>query len=331
MGVTRWAHAALAVILLAGPAHAQVPDAPVEAADQAAVEQAVVEQAAVERARELFVAGSAAMDQGRFELAIEHLETSLATAARPATAFNLAIALRGAGHPTQAVATLERLLAGAYGPLRDAQRTGAERLRSEAAADVARVRIRLAPVEEVELRIDGLRVEGAAPGAWIEQGLDPGRHAITATAPARVPAERVVVLERGGRAELELDLAPELRPGTLAVIGTEADLQVEIVGIARGRGQVAAEIPPGEYVVRTTGGGGAHDTRIEVPSGRTVRLRVSGRGGSVVDEPWFWIAVAGGALALGGAAVGIAFAADPLLTEPVTDPVFGVTVALTTP
>lgn len=321
------AHAALATLLIvAARAHAQAPDMPIDVVPEEAPEAGVLE-----RARELFVAGSAAMDQGRFELAIERFEASLATAARPATAYNLAIALRGAGHPTRATEILRGLLAGDYGALRDVQRAEAETLRSAAAADVARVRIRLAAVDEVELRIDGLRIEDAVPGAWIERPLDPGRHAITATAPARVPAERVVVLERGGRAELELDLAPELRPGTLAVVGSEPELQVEIVGIARGRGQVAAEIPPGEYVVRATGGGGASETRIEVPSGRTVRLQVSGRDGSITDEPWLWIALAGGVLALGGAAVGIGLAVDPLLTDPVADPVFGVTVALSGP
>ncbi|AKF03759.1 tetratricopeptide repeat protein [Sandaracinus amylolyticus] len=289
------------------------------------------DDATIARARELFELGHGAMDQGRFELAIEHLSASLAIAARPATAFDLAIALRGAGHPTHAVEILDGLLAGSYGALRSAQRDEVVRLRAATAADVAHVRIRVAPQGEIELRIDGLRVDDIAPGAWIERALDPGRHAITASAPARVPAERVVVLERGGHAEIELELAPELRPGTLAVEGTAPELQVEIVGIARGRGRVAAEIPPGAYVVRATGAGGASETRIEVPSGRTVRLRVSGRDVSIAEEPWFWVALVGGVVALGGAAAATAVALDPPLTDAIADPVFGVTVALTGP
>jgi hypothetical protein len=326
--VTRDAWALLLLVatsLVSAPARGQVDES------AGAADTTVVAPDPVARARELFVEGTRAMDQGRFELAIEHLEASLEAAARPATAFDLAIAHRGAGHPTQAVTILQALLAGNYGALHDAQRTDAEALRTAAAADVASVRVRVVDGEDIELRIDGLRVDDVAPGAWIERSLDPGRHAITATASARVGAERVVLLERGTSAEVDLALAPELRPGTLAVVGTEPDLQVEIVGIARGRGQVTAELPPGEYIVRATSSGGASETRIEVPSSRTVRLQVSGRGGSVAEEPWFWVVLTTSVLALAGAAVGIAYAVDPWLTAPVADPVFGVTITLTTP
>lgn len=283
----------------------------------------------VVQARARFGMGTLAMDEGRFELAIEHFEASLQLAARPATAFDLAIALRGAGHPTRAVVLLDALLAGTYGVLRGAQLAEVRALRDAAFADVAHVRIRIAVADEVELRMDGLRIEEITPGAWSEHTLDPGRHAITASARGRVTTERVVLLERGAHAELDLELAPELRPGTLDVIGQEPDLQVEIVGVARGRGQVTAEVPPGEYIVRAlSNGGGVNETHIEIPSNRTVRLRVSGQSRQLTDDPWFWVTLTASAVALGGAAVGIVFAIDPPLGTPFSDPVFGVTATL---
>lgn len=279
------------------------------------------------RARVLFEQAMAAMDDGSYDLAIEQLDESLALTPRPATAFNLALALRGAGRTSDAIAVLEALLAGAHGTLRAPQRRAAEELRTEASADLATVRVRVGGASELELRIDGVRIDAEA-GAWNEQRVDPGAHVITASAPDHATIERSITLPRAGSSELDLTLmaALDTRPGTLVLESSDPALIVEIEGVASATGTLRRELPPGEYVVRVIAGDARRDSRIEVPPGRTVRLALepptSSR--SIAEEPWLWLTLGAVVLVGGGLAIGAGVALDSQRASPLTDPVFPV-------
>ena len=284
------------------------------------------------RARRLFEEAMTSMDDGAYDVAIERFEASLALAPRPATAFNLALALRGAGRIREATATLDALLAGAHGTLRDAQRGEAEQLRTEAATDLATLRVRVAGPPTLELRIDGERVE-AQPGAWVEERLDPGEHVVTASAPDHATIEHPIALARRAWSELDLTLEPasDTRPGVLVLQSTDPSHLVEIVGIERATARLQRELPAGEYTVRITSGDGHRDSRIEVPAGRTVRLTldppVNAR--SIVEEPWLWISVGAVLLVGGGVAIGAGVYASEQRQAPLADPIFGTVETLT--
>ena len=254
------------------------------------------------RARRLFEEAMTSMDDGAYDVAIERFEASLALAPRPATAFNLALALRGAGRIREATATL------------------------------AALRVRVAGPPTLELRIDGERVE-AQPGAWVEERLDPGEHVVTASAPDHATIEHPIALARRAWSELDLTLEPasDTRPGVLVLESTDPSHLVEIVGVERATARLQRELPAGEYTVRITSGDGHRDSRIEVPAGRTVRLTldppVNAR--SIAEEPWLWISVGAVLLVGGGVAIGAGVYASEQRQAPLADPIFGTVETLT--
>lgn len=284
------------------------------------------------RARRLFEEAMTSMDDGAYDVAIERFQASLALAPRPATAFNLALALRGAGRIREAIATLDALLAGEHGPLRDQQRGEADQLRTEATTDLATVRVRVSGPADLELRVDGERV-AAEPGAWVEHRLDPGEHVVTASAPDHATVERPIALARRAWSELDLALEPasDTRPGVLVLQSTDPSHVVEIVGLDRATAMLRRELPAGEYTVRITSGDGHRDSRIEVPAGRTVRLTLEPPvvARSVAEEPWLWITVGAVVLVGGGVAIGAGVYASEQRQAPLADPIFGTVETLT--
>lgn len=262
-----------------------------------------------------------------FDVAIDRLRESLAIVPRPATAFNLALALRGAGRLRDAITQLDALLEGEHGALRPEQRGEAETLRREAAADLATLRIHAHGAPAIELRVDGERIERSVEGV-VETRVDPGEHVVTASAPDHATVERRVRVMRGAAAEIELVLGPlvDTRPGTLIVESTDPSLIVEIVGVARATGTLERALPAGRYDVRVISGRGRRDSQLEVPAGRTVRLSLEPPVASVpiAEEPWLWITVSAVVLVGGGIAVGAGVAASEARQPPITDPIFGV-------
>lgn len=159
---------------------------------------------AQEDARALFERGTAAIHEGRFADARPDLERSLALDARPATAFNLVIALRGMGRLIDAGTACEALLAGEHGPLEDAQRVEAASICDDARRGVAHLRVRIGGTRPIEVRVDGVTLGDHAPGDEIDRSIDPGAHVVTAVAPGAEPVDRAVELARGASTELEL-------------------------------------------------------------------------------------------------------------------------------
>lgn len=248
------------------------------------------------QARSQFDDAARAIAEGRFAEARDLLRSSLALFPRPATAFNLAIALRGTGETRAAVAVFDALLSGEYGRLNAAQQEEARTLREGAAAEIATLVVLAEGRDELELRVDALEPIRLAAGETRELALDAGDHVVLARRADGREAERRIRLERSARVDLALDLEsePDHRPGTLAIEADDPTATVEIVGVGRATHLLERELAPGSYRVRVHSEAGSRESTVVVPPGRAVRLVLeSPRGTSLLSSPWFWVAAAG--------------------------------------
>ncbi len=125
-------------------------------------------------ARDAFVQGAEAADQGRWADAVRLFELSLESAPRPNTLYNLGMALRAMGRHRDARDTFSRLI-DQYPTSRSAAE--ALPLRQEESERVAVLSlVGLDAEAEYAVRLDGLGVEGSGPTRTLE--TDPGRHAV---------------------------------------------------------------------------------------------------------------------------------------------------------
>ncbi|MCB9587120.1 MAG: tetratricopeptide repeat protein [Polyangiaceae bacterium] len=271
-------------------------------------------------ARKSFDQGKAAAEVGRFSEAAEHFRHSLELAPKASAAFNLAVALRGMGHPKEARDVLDQLLADKYGAPPDAMLPEAKRLRAEVAASVSRLVVILSGSPNVPLRAD-LRVDGVRyeyrEALRIE--VNPGAHVVSATAKSYLPTEHKLVVAAGGsqRVRLKLELSPEARMATLEVVAKERDARVGIVGVAWGEGRVRRRVEPGSYQLQLRSDAGDRDSSVTVRSGTSYRVELTPDQSSFLSTPWPWI-VAG--VVVTGAVVGGYFLLRDPNKEPVSDP-----------
>lgn len=168
---------------------------------------------AQEDARALFERGTEAVDQGRFADAEPDLARSLAMAPRPATAFNLVVALEGLERPVQASVVCTALLANEYGELTTSQRSEADARCAAVRSRLAHLVVRATGDVTMEIRVDGRSIGSIAPGARLEAELDPGWHHVSASASGRGSVERSVSLTRGDRTELPIEAGPREESG----------------------------------------------------------------------------------------------------------------------
>jgi len=164
-------------------------------------------------ARELFEEGTLALREGRLPEARDLLRRSLEHHAHPATAFNLAVTLRGLGSPTEALPVCQALLDGRYGELDESRRAQAEEICAEARREVAVLEIRATGAQRIEIRIDGEPTADVAEGEALRRDVNAGRHVVQARADGLRGDERVVRIEPGGRAEISLRLVAEAEDG----------------------------------------------------------------------------------------------------------------------
>lgn len=158
-----------------------------------------------EDARTLFERGTRAVNEGRFADAEGDLTRSLSLAPRPATAFNLVVALEGLERFVRASELCDALLAERHGTLSVEQRGGAEARCAGVRGRVSRVVVRVTGERPLEIRVDGRVIGTIAAGAQLEAALDPGWHHVSASAEGHAPIERSLSLEPGDRTELTLD------------------------------------------------------------------------------------------------------------------------------
>jgi len=274
-------------------------------------------------AREVFGRALERLEAGRFAEARDLLRHALATYPNPASAFNLAVALRGTGESVAASEVLAALEAGEYGELSDAQRAEVATMRGEIEGEVAVLELRVCGGNDVAVRIDGALWERFDGCRDLSRRANAGEHVITATGAGRRPLERRVELVRGEPRRLELALS-EIPTGLLVVRVPDDQTEVEVEGIGRAAGEFRRRLPEGTYRVRAfLDRDEPEERRVTLLGGESIELSLGGS-----TDPWPWIAIGVGLAALGaGAAVlGVLLADDerPL----VTDPVFGVTMTL---
>lgn len=285
------------------------------------------EAAADQEARRLFGEATTAIAAGRFAIARDLLRRSIALVPNAGSAFNLAVALRGTGELRAAVATLEALVAGEHGALQGAQRAQVSALLEATRRELGHLRVEVSGAPIVELRIDGALLGEAREGEPFESTIDPGEHLVTASAPHRTPYEERVQVATSGHVAVRAELGATLA-GTLVVEAATPESIVEIEGVARGRGTVSRELPPGEYRISIQRGEHVESRPVRVESGGLVRVAFASEAPTpVLESPWLW---AGLGLALVGGVVAIAV---PLTVvqeaPPISDPIYGVTATLT--
>ncbi len=159
----------------------------------------------IEEARALFVAGSAAIENGRWSDAVSSFERAYAITGAPSALFNRAFALRALGRHREARDDFARLLT--EHDLEASMRTDAERYLAEERARVAV--LELAGLAEVPhaLRLDGRDLADAGDRP-LRLDLDAGEHSLTAEREGYEPFRWEGTLADGERRRLDVVLQP---------------------------------------------------------------------------------------------------------------------------
>jgi len=273
-----------------------------------------------ERARALFGRATQALQAGRFAEARDLLRQSLALFPMAATAFNLAVALRGTGETLEATALFERLLGGEHGALTADRRAEIAELLRATRSEIATLRVEVEGARRVDVRVDGELVGTIDDGGRLRRRVDAGRHVVLASAEGMVTIEERVSVERGRVARVALRMQP--RPdaiGTLSLAAADGESDVEIVGVARAAGRLERRLVAGEYTVRVSNAHGRREQRVIVHAGRAIRWTLEPPEAAL--GPWPWVAI-GAAVVVGATAVTVLVATGSD-AEPVVDPVFG--------
>jgi tetratricopeptide (TPR) repeat protein len=195
--------------------------------DVAEAQRADLSPTEIEEARALFVAGSAAIENGRWSDAVSSFERAYAITHAPSALFNRAFSLRALGRHREARDDFARLLADHE--LEASMRSDAERYLREERARVAVIELAgLADVPHA-LRLDGRDVTdpGDRP---ITIDTDAGEHAITAEREGYEPFRWEGTLSDGERRRLDVVLQPlALALGPEAPRGDDTAVHVVIV------------------------------------------------------------------------------------------------------
>ncbi|MEM9193951.1 MAG: hypothetical protein AAGF12_32550 [Myxococcota bacterium] len=166
-----------------------------------------------DRARHLFEDGRNALERGRFAQAIERLEESLELYSNPSTAFNLAVAYRGATQSLESVDLLERLLAEEFGELPEDRQAEVQAMRNETQLEVSGLEVRT-DARNTHVELDGRAVDEARiavverteDGDLLQIELNAGEHVLALNAEGRRTVRRSLDLALGETRRLEVTL-----------------------------------------------------------------------------------------------------------------------------
>ncbi|MEM9190222.1 MAG: hypothetical protein AAGF12_13640 [Myxococcota bacterium] len=163
------------------------------------------------QARALFEDGVAALRAEQFDRAADLLGRCFELVQRPAIAFNLGLALRGAGDSLAAMEVVEPLMQGRFGAIDPAQQQEVEMLSRALREHLGRIAVRLPAVSHAALFVDethrGDLVDGAELTLWVE----PGVHRIRAAADDGQTVRQEITVEGAERAQVVLQLPTILR------------------------------------------------------------------------------------------------------------------------
>ncbi|MEO1171061.1 MAG: hypothetical protein AAFX94_03270, partial [Myxococcota bacterium] len=191
-----------------------------------------------------------------------------------------------------------------------------------------RSQVAVLKVELPNAVVPTLRIDGEIVGVDEEIRVNPGNHALLATAERYRDLERTVSLEPGARKTLSLALepVPGATRGTLIVETTSATDRIEVEGVGVSVGHYNSTLEAGSYRLRVSGDGEVREQGIEIEPGATLKVSIDLRdGASVLSSPWFW---AGTALIAAGSVGAVLFFTREEAPPLVEDDRFGVIEAL---
>ncbi len=294
---------ALSLCLAPAPAAAQRPSADERAA------------------RTLFEQGLGAAGEERWADALELFRRSRALAPRPSVLYNEAQVLVRLGRFVEARLAVRDFLSAV--DRREASSTEGDRARIERAramaseidAQLATLVMTIAP-PEASIEVDGEPTLGTGATRILE--LDPGRHAITVRAEGRDPRSFTVSLLSGTRTAERVALAESSATRLIVESGDES-ARIEVDGELMGTGRAESPVSGGRHVIRVVPASGeARQREVEIAAGTTLTIDLgpSSPSGGVETEAWFWVLIAGVAVAGVTAAV-VAATYDPGVEAPI--------------
>ncbi len=251
--------------------------------------------------RHLFQEAMGELEEGEFAEAARLFRQSLAVEGRPATAFNLAISLRGLGRIRDGISVCEGLLRDDYGALDQRERAGVDELLAQLQQRLGTLSLStLAPErvngDPVRILVDQEEVARGMLPLDETLALDPGDHTLTIEGDTIFPTSQPVEVISGETTRLSLPLEVPPEPATLTLLCDDADAIIELEGIATGRESLSREVPPGTYQARVRNAEGEHSVSVVLAEGEQRRLTLDAPRGR---RTW-WIWVAGAAVLVGG-------------------------------
>jgi len=249
--------------------------------------------------------GDAAIEAGKYEVALAAYSKALAIEPAPALHYNRGRALQGLGRNAEALDELEQF-----------ESTAPKALKSAVSDLEGMIRLVQSQIAELSVRCDApgavLRVGGRALVLPLQRALrfDPGNVDVELVAPGYEPWRDQLTLGPGERRELAPRLEQQDRRGTLVVTSSVPGATVQVDGKAIGAAPIELRLVPGEHSI------GLRHAGYEPATSRFVLLPKEHRSFALTlqrtprfyERGWFWTGV--GAVVTTGAVVGIALATE---------------------
>jgi hypothetical protein len=169
------------------------------------------DEAARAQSRTLFTSGATALDDGRPGEALAYFQRAYSLYPHYATLYNIGLCERALGHTVDSVTAFMKFLDVGADAVSPEQRSTATRLIKEGQAKIVLATIKVTP-SSAKIQVDGKPLEGR------EVLLDPGSHAIDATAGGRQPVHHTFTAEPGSRPVISLTMPRDDEPGTTPVV-----------------------------------------------------------------------------------------------------------------
>lgn len=247
-------------------------------------------------ARELKVAGDAAMQSLRYEEALAAYERATEIEPSPILLFNRGRALQALHRYPEALEHFEAFVKQATPELR-AQAGELDELIARLQSQVSTLEL-TCNVKGATVLVRGTKI-GVTP-LEAPARLNAGVAALTVTANGYAPYERQIELPGAGELRLELRLKPLKTRGRVTISSPVAGAMVFVDGERLGTVPAEAALPSGRHRVRLERPGyEAAETTVEIADGesRTVSLALEQEPG-LLGKWWFWttagVVVAGG-------------------------------------
>lgn len=179
------------------------------AASSAAAQPRCQAAEAMHDATALYECGTEAIRERRYAEAEAYLQRSLEREASVRTAFNLAIALRNLGRARRALGLLRDLDAGRFGEVPDERRESLARQIETSLDSLATVVVVLpAGLARASIEVDAVERREVTDAEEAHFVVEPGEHAILASAEGACLERAVVSVSRGQRTTVQLASTP---------------------------------------------------------------------------------------------------------------------------